>query len=972
MQRRFRPINYPTVAAAATTLGDLSDVDLTGAATNDMLYYNGTSWVDSAGALQWDGTDSLILSDATQEMTFDVGGIVANHHGIWLHQTAESSTNYALLGDSSNNTLVNAAGTLYLRQGNSNKVLVTSTSVQVADDLIVATGNNFFVYDSGGTDYAQFSHDGTDFNTSFTNTTDWNVTGWTGLLKFEGDVSVRSGNSFYIQDATNGDNVGFTHDGTDLNTVFANTTDWNVTGLTNFNLLQGMQFRIAGPTNAGQIVYAHNDTDLNITNVNTTDWNVIGLTGGVWIRDGAFLKISDSTDTDYATFSHDGTDFNTVFTNTTDWNIDISVLKVEAGGAYGLWYNTSNGALQLRQASSLQIFDATQTDKAVFSHDGTDFNTVYTNTARVTQSGASSMDFEGGMDIRVLDGGNIQVFDSTDTDWVRLRHDGSAGRWEHSGTTHWYIEGLTTGVVFDNGMSTFHRDASQTNYMQMYHDGTDFYFNSNATVGDVHFETGITGDIILQGQAIEHSFGNKDADAVQQTLWPRGGEFSVDSASQSGAIRIELDGGFNNTMVWLRLSGYTYATGSGNPGGPWEVLVGGYAYAATPTWINCGAHLIAGYPPFDYVKFQVGTANECFIQLGETTDTWQYPQLNVEVLSEGFGGQAATTPSITITQETTETAVSSNVYEFNVWCANENVSGNAYQRRRLPANGTGTMWLDGWQHFFYDSANTDYLQVYHSGTYATFNESTNSGFDFQLGGGLEGGIRADWWFFSTPLKLLERASAQTDSGGYGQIWIKSDTPNTFMFTDDAGNDHTIAALDQAGTFSAIQTFSASPVISSGSLFIDEGSAAEGDQAGKGQFWVQDDAPNRPYFTDDAGNDYPLGFAKWLNVSEDASDTCDWQYMNGVYFKDGTGAITLTLEASSVTTFEVGSTTAIINAHATTGDITVTEGTGTTLYVMDGSSVTDSAGNATIGPGGYATLYRHSTTVYYLMGSGITA
>ena len=116
----------------------------------------------------------------------------------------------------------------------------------------------------------------------------------------------------------------------------------------------------------------------------------------------------------------------------------------------------------------------------------------------------------------------------------------------------------------------------------------------------------------------------------------------------------------------------------------------------------------------------------------------------------------------------------------------------------------------------------------------------------------------------------------------------------------------------------------------------------------------------------------MQFAKALNVSEDVSDTCDWQYMNGVYFKDGATGITLTLEASTVTTFEVGSMCQIINAHATTGDITVTEGTGTTLYLMTGTTVTDTAGGCTIEAGGYATLYRHSATVYYIMGNGIAA
>lgn len=42
-----------------------------------------------------------------------------------------------------------------------------------------------------------------------------------------------------------------------------------------------------------------------------------------------------------------------------------------------------------------------------------------------------------------------------------------------------------------------------------------------------------------------------------------------------------------------------------------------------------------------------------------------------------------------------------------------------------------------------------------------------------------------------PVKILELASAVTDTAGYGQIWVKNDTPNTLWFTDDAGTDFQI-------------------------------------------------------------------------------------------------------------------------------------------------------------------------------------
>ncbi len=38
------------------------------------------------------------------------------------------------------------------------------------------------------------------------------------------------------------------------------------------------------------------------------------------------------------------------------------------------------------------------------------------------------------------------------------------------------------------------------------------------------------------------------------------------------------------------------------------------------------------------------------------------------------------------------------------------------------------------------------------------------------------------------LKIKETASAVADTAAYGQVWVKSDTPNNLYFTNDAGND----------------------------------------------------------------------------------------------------------------------------------------------------------------------------------------
>jgi len=36
--------------------------------------------------------------------------------------------------------------------------------------------------------------------------------------------------------------------------------------------------------------------------------------------------------------------------------------------------------------------------------------------------------------------------------------------------------------------------------------------------------------------------------------------------------------------------------------------------------------------------------------------------------------------------------------------------------------------------------------------------------------------------------MKEKAAADADTAAYGQLWVKTATPNELYFTDDAGND----------------------------------------------------------------------------------------------------------------------------------------------------------------------------------------
>jgi len=216
----------------------------------------------------------------------------------------------------------------------------------------------------------------------------------------------------------------------------------------------------------------------------------------------------------------------------------------------------------------------------------------------------------------------------------------------------------------------------------------------------------------------------------------------------------------------------------------------------------------------------------------------------------------------------------------------------------------------------------------------------------------------------------------------GDLPPKTGSNLTFNSSTGALSATIIGGITEANLVdkTAVETISAAWTFDD-NIFILESASADADVAGDGQLWVRNNAPNDLYFTNDVGVDYPVGYATYRRSSANVidninqtlnmtTDTVADAMVGGAWIKTNTTAYTLTLEPSTDTQFPVGSQIAIYN-RGTSGTMTVTEGSGTTLWVLDGSSATDAAGSATIAAGGYATLIRESTTIYVLMGAGVT-
>lgn len=227
---------------------------------------------------------------------------------------------------------------------------------------------------------------------------------------------------------------------------------------------------------------------------------------------------------------------------------------------------------------------------------------------------------------------------------------------------------------------------------------------------------------------------------------------------------------------------------------------------------------------------------------------------------------------------------------------------------------------------------------------------------------------------SGSLFLPAKTAAAADVSGYGQLWVNSTpNPDEIYFTDSNGNDINIQSELWNNGAKKIDTRLTGVTIyhdlyvgespSSGSIKIAEASAADVDEAGYGQIWVDDSAPNRLYFTDDTGVDKPVGFNALPIYEIDANDTFDLEHAGYMWHKDANAAVTFTC-SSTATDVPQGSCWVVHNDD--TEDLTIA-GSGATVYWLDGTGA-PTAGSVTVEQGGIVTVYKYSDTEYWVWGA----
>lgn len=219
----------------------------------------------------------------------------------------------------------------------------------------------------------------------------------------------------------------------------------------------GLALRIYDSTDTDYIQLSHNGTNAVLEDGSgTAALNIDNM--NVYIRNGSGFRVYDPTNADYMEVLHTGTNINANFIGTTNFNI----IGLSAAGYF-----------QIQDGAAIRVFDSTDTDYIRMNDTGSEAQILTNNNAihlypsltEVARISSTLFDLRGGE--------NLRVRDATNADYWNVRHDGTDAIFDHQGTGWLRLDGLTFGVQLYDGGTMRILDSTNSDYIDISHDGTD-------------------------------------------------------------------------------------------------------------------------------------------------------------------------------------------------------------------------------------------------------------------------------------------------------------------------------------------------------------------------------------------------------------------------------------------------------------------------------------------------------------------
>lgn len=160
--------------------------------------------------------------------------------------------------------------------------------------------------------------------------------------------------------------------------------------------------------------------------------------------------------------------------------------------------------------------------------------------------------------------------------------------------------------------------------------------SSITTVGTVTSGTWNGTTLAVANGGTGTTTGTLSDTTYKRIVNPDGGVFTTTNNPVTGAIRVVLPVGWTSHMHKFNVSVFDYNTGKS-----FDVVVAGYNYSGG-TWVNPTAYIVGNQASsLNYtVRFGYTAGGKACVYIGETTSTWNYPQVSVNNVLVGFGGSS--------------------------------------------------------------------------------------------------------------------------------------------------------------------------------------------------------------------------------------------------------------------------------------------------------------------------------------------
>ena len=347
-------LNAASISAIAT-ISDLSDVDTTGVVANDLLFFNGTNWVDTAAALTWNGS-TLAVTGALTATT--IGGITSGNlvdksaieivSGLW-----DFTAGFTLDGTNGLKAVTGQSGTVQTFGPGTNgetgysidgKYSIFTNSiggfVTMFDDVNNHILWKVFPGPSANSRFEAYAGNALKFTTLSTGA---KVTGNLEATQHGGIIEDRLVDKMAAETITGA--WIFTGAGAITATSYGGITEANLLDKSATETITGAYTFTGGITlTSGDIVAGTINADFAALTATTyggiLEGNLVNLSAaelitGLWDFSAKIdffggLNVYNAGQTDFMSMTHDGIDFNWAGTNTIDWNI-TGITAIQAG-----------------------------------------------------------------------------------------------------------------------------------------------------------------------------------------------------------------------------------------------------------------------------------------------------------------------------------------------------------------------------------------------------------------------------------------------------------------------------------------------------------------------------------------------------------------------------------------------------------------------------------------------------------------